>query len=297
MKRTTLFLFLESALTILFMNDLKALYFYADKSPYSGLYSYILFVPFVSGFIFFIKRKEIFKETTFSIKAAIAPIFLGLGLLAYGKFFAHGLNQNDYLTVVTSAWLVLSISFFIAIFGVSSFKKALFPLLFLFFMVPLPSKLLSAYVYFLQKGSEEVSYILFQLVGVPIYRDNNVFQLVNFNLEVARECSGIRSSIGLWITALLTAYFVLEKTWYRILALSVVIPIAIFKNGIRIVTLGLLASYVDPIYITNHWLHKSGGILFFSVSLLMLFFPWVFFLRSREVKEHKMVTEKSFEKL
>ncbi len=285
-KRILLYLGIEALISTFFISDIKALYHFADHSPYSGLYSYIFVIPFISAFLFFLKREEIFEKITYSIKQALAPIIVGILLYLVGRDLVTELNQNDYLSIVSSSWLFLSIGFFIATFGWHAFKKASFPLLFLFFMVPIPSDILEKYIIFLQKGSEEVSYLLFQLLGVPVYRENNVFQLAHFNLEVARECSGIRSTIGLWITALLSVYILLRKTSSRLLALAVVIPISIIKNGIRIVTLGILASYVDPIYITNHWLHKSGGILFFSIALCLLFFPWIFFLRHREQKDN-----------
>ena len=47
-------------------------------------------------------------------------------------------------------------------------------------------------------------------------------------------------------------------------------PITVFKNAMRIVTLSLLASYVDPRFITGSWLHKSGGIPFFVVGLALM---------------------------
>ena len=43
----------------------------------------------------------------------------------------------------------------------------------------------------------------------------------------------------------------------------------IVKNGIRIVTLTLLAIYVDPSFLYGR-LHREGGIVFFLIGLLLL---------------------------
>jgi exosortase/archaeosortase family protein len=51
---------------------------------------------------------------------------------------------------------------------------------------------------------------------------------------------------------------------------AVVVPLAIVKNAFRIVGLSLLANYVDPTFITNSALHRSGGIPLFLLSLVML---------------------------
>ncbi len=50
----------------------------------------------------------------------------------------------------------------------------------------------------------------------------------------------------------------------------VVVPLAVIKNAFRIVGLAVLANYVDPTYITNSVLHRSGGIPLFLLSLVIL---------------------------
>jgi exosortase/archaeosortase family protein len=49
------------------------------------------------------------------------------------------------------------------------------------------------------------------------------------------------------------------------------VPLAIFKNAIRIVGLSLLANYVDTSFVTDSALHRNGGIPLFLVSLVILF--------------------------
>jgi exosortase/archaeosortase family protein len=43
----------------------------------------------------------------------------------------------------------------------------------------------------------------------------------------------------------------------------------IVKNGVRIVTLTLLASYVDPGFLYGR-LHHEGGVVFFLLGLALL---------------------------
>jgi exosortase/archaeosortase family protein len=44
----------------------------------------------------------------------------------------------------------------------------------------------------------------------------------------------------------------------------------VLKNGIRIVTLSSLAVYVDERFITQSFLHRSGGFLFYIPALFLL---------------------------
>jgi len=45
--------------------------------------------------------------------------------------------------------------------------------------------------------------------------------------------------------------------------------VMLVKNGVRIVTLTLLASYVDPSFLYGN-LHRGGGAVFFLLGLLLI---------------------------
>jgi len=72
-------------------------------------------------------------------------------------------------------------------------------------MVPIPNFLLDRLIFLLQEGSAWITGALFDLVGVPALREGLVFHLAKVSIEVAKECSGIRSSMALLILALLVA--------------------------------------------------------------------------------------------
>ena len=105
-------------------------------------------------------------------------------------------------------------------------------------------------------------------------------------MEVAKECSGIRSSLALFITSILAGQLFL-KTWQGRVILSLcVFPITIFKNSLRIATITLLASYVDPVFVESHWIHRAGGKPFFIIALLFLL-PIMLLLKRSEKKKAK----------
>jgi exosortase/archaeosortase family protein len=90
------------------------------------------------------------------------------------------------------------------------------------------------------------------------------------SIEVAKECSGIRSSLGLFITSILGCHLFLRTRWKKFILLLSVFPITVLKNGIRIVTLSSLAIYVDEKFITQSFLHRSGGFIFYIPALFLL---------------------------
>jgi exosortase len=170
---------------------------------------------------------------------------------------------------------------FALLFGKAASRAGYFPLLFLFLMVPPPNFLLDDVIYLLQAGSAWITGALFDLLGVPVLREGFVFHLARVNIEVAKECSGIRSSMALLILALLVAHFRLRSFWKKALFLACGLFLMILKNGIRIVSLTLLAMHVDPSFLYGK-LHHQGGIVFFLLSLLLLA-PFLWLLQRGEV--------------
>jgi len=171
---------------------------------------------------------------------------------------------------------------FIFTYGTKAFLSALFPMLFLVFMIPFPYEMMEKIITFLQKGSTEFANFLLWLSHVPYYREGFVFHTASIDVEVAPECSGIRSGLALLITALLAGYLFLNSWWRRAILVLCVIPMTMLKNGIRITTLTLLSTYVDP-RILQSPLHREGGIPFFILALLLMA-PILYFLRRREEK-------------
>jgi len=248
-------------------------------------HSLIPFIPIISLYLLYLKRKEILSNARYAFAIGTAVIIAGVAFYAGGFSLGGNLNLTDRAAVLTASSLVLLWGTFIFAYGMKAFQSALFPLLFLVFMIPLPYAAMDALVTFLQKGSTEFANLLLWLSQAPYVREGFCFHLPGFSVEVAPQCSGIRSGLALFITALLAGYLFL-KSWRRraILALCV-IPVTMFKNGIRITTLTLLSYYVDPRIIESP-LHREGGIPFFILGLLLMALI-LYFLRRKEEKGNR----------
>ena len=135
--------------------------------------------------------------------------------------------------------------------------------------MPVPGILLNGAIGLLKRGSTEMVAALFTLTGTVYHREGFVFSLPTVVIEVADECSGIRSSLALVMTVLLAGHMFLTSAWKKALLAVAVIPLTIVKNGIRIVSLTLLALHVDPSFL-NGQLHHEGGIVFFLLTLALV---------------------------
>jgi exosortase len=238
--------------------------------------SYVLLIPFLCGWLLFVRREQIFSGMSYDPAAALIPFIVAIG----AAFWSLRSSNPGMLTGYAVTLALLWVSGFILIFGRDCLKKARFSMWFLLLMIPLPEAVLHHVVYFLQKGSAEIAAGLFDLTGVPVLREGFVFRLPRVTIEVAQECSGIRSSMALLVLALLVSHLYLRKFWKQTVFVVCGMIVMIVKNGIRIVTLTLLASYVDPEFMYGD-LHRKGGIVFFLVGLLILL-PILLALRKGE---------------
>jgi exosortase len=266
-KRFWVFIVFTLAGLALVFEPLRDLMESAKRSDY---YSHIILIPFVTGYLIYSKRKDLLANPSPSYGTGGIFILLGLGLYALGFYLAKGFNFNDQVALLVFSTVVFWTGGFFLIYGWEAFRKNSFPFLFLIFMIPIPDILLSKVIYALQSASTEVSEVLFFLIGVPYLREGFVFHLPGISIEVAEVCSGIRSSLALFITSTLAGHFFLDRFWKQAVLAVVVFPVTVFKNGIRITTLSLLGAYVDSRFLTGGFLHKSGGFLFFIPALALL---------------------------
>jgi exosortase len=276
--RNIIFLLFTAVAMIVAYTPIRALYS-SNKSEY---YSHIALIPLVSIYLIYIKRKEIFAQVNYLFVVGIPVLLLGIALFLGGILWGAPLDKNNYASLIAFSIFIFINGAFILLYGISAYRTALFPLLFLIFIVPIPTALMDNIIYFLQVGSTEFTNLLFLASGTPYIRDGFVFHLPNVSVQVAQQCSGIRSSMAIFIVAILAGYMFLKSYWKIIFLVICAVLIAMLKNGIRIVTLSLLGNYVDP-QILSSSLHKEGGTPFFILGLLLLA-PILFFLRRSEKK-------------
>lgn len=237
-------------------------------------FSHVLLIPWVSMYILYTDRVALLTCKEWSPALGVASLACGACM-----YLTAGWQDGtlDRLAIAIAAFVITCWGIFLSSFGGKSFQQNAFALLFLFAIVPIPSIVLNFIIELLQRSSAEVVDVLFSILGIPVFREGFIFRLPNFTIQVAEECSGIRSFLSLVITSILAGYWLLTTGWGKVCLVGVVLPLAILKNACRIVGLALLANYVDPTYITDSLLHRAGGIPLFVLSLLLLLsLAWTF---------------------
>ena len=247
-----------------------------DDDGYTHL---LLIVPMTAALIWLEWR---------SPKPLLAPgpraglVLLGVSLLVAGftRWSSH-LLPDERLAGKMLALVTWWVGSFVLCFGIRVSRSLLFPLGFLYVAVPIPRFLLNDIVGWLQLGSAFVAHGMFSLAGVPVSQDGVLLSIPDLTVEVAKECSSIRSTSMLLVTTMLLAQLFLRAAWRKWLVILLAIPVSLAKNGLRIFTIAMLGTKVDPSYLTGR-LHHQGGVIFFTLSLGGMFLVlWI--LRRNEV--------------
>ena len=255
----------------------------AQFAVQSELYSYILLVPFISGYLIWAKRGQSPRAATSARGWAPLPLVAGgAGIAVYWVLELSGtpLAPEDALALSTASFLLLAGGTACLFFGREILRALVFPLGFFWFMVPFPVAVRTAMETFLQHGSAAVAYAILKLAGTPVSQVGLVFYLPGFSMQVAPQCSGIHSSVALFLTSLLAGYYFLGSPWKRATLALAVIPLALLRNGFRIFTVGELCVHIGPRMIDSY-IHRHGGPIFFVLSLIPFFFL-LFFLAKHD---------------
>jgi exosortase len=244
-------------------------------------YSHILLIPILVASLVYLQRKTIFADPHYRFSKGVSLLAFGAVLFWLGQTRLSLLPPIDYLSIVVLAILLVWMGAGLSCYGVRSFRAASFPLLFLLLAIPMPTLAVEKTVLFLQRGSTVVTYSLFKLLGVPVLWQHFTFSLPGVEIEIAKECSGIRSSFALLITSILAGHVFLRSNCRKLIFTLFTVPVIIFKNAVRIVTISCLGVYVDPAFLHGN-LHRYGGLPFSLVSLAILA-PLLFTLQKGEL--------------
>lgn len=246
-------------------------------SIHDQLFSYIPLVPFISVYLIWSQKERLILNPRPCWTGAALFLVAGAALLACSWSDRASLARQDYLFLMTLSLLSFFWGACLALLGWTVMAQIALPAAFLVFAVPLPTVWMDQINSFFQYTSAATAEVFFRVVGTPVHRTDLVLNFSGFALEVAPECSGIHSTMVLFMTAWIAGYMFLNQAWQRGLLVLIVIPLAILRNGFRIFVIGELCLHISHRMIDSP-IHRKGGPLFFALAMIPFLF-FLFFLR------------------
>lgn len=224
--------------------------------------THAVLVPFIALYLGWGYRQQLaFVSPKCSLWGGVLLVLSLVGLLLCGiGGFAFGERLMLVCSLVALIW---------AYMGDVWVRTLAFPLGFLFFMVPVPDTLLNVVSLPLQMQATKLSAIFINALSIPVYQEGNMLFFAQTQLEVAEACSGIRSIISLVMLSVLVAYFSKGGWLYKLVLVTLAIPIAMLANVVRVTGTGILAHYFGD-KVARGFLHDFSGVVVFLFGLVVM---------------------------
>lgn len=225
----------------------------------SDTFAHAFVVPPISAWLIWNKRHVLSRQR---IHPCWPPLLLLLHLC--GAWLCGELLSANALTQLAVMCMVPVIVW--AVLGRNVSRTLLFPLMFLFFCVPVGEFL----VPYMMQGTADFTIAALRWSGVPVYREGLQFIIPSGQWSVVEACSGIRYLIASLMVGTLFAYLNFRSLKRRLLFVLVALVTPLVANWLRaylIVMLGhlsgnRLATGVD---------HIIYGWVFFGIVMVAMF--------------------------
>jgi exosortase A len=172
----------------------------------------------------------------------------------------------DVLVVQQFAYVGLLVVTIWAVLGHRLARFLAFPILFLFFGVPVGEGL----VYPMMNFTADFTVGMLKLTGIPVYREGTFFTIPSGQWSVVEACSGMRYLIASVTLGVLFAYLTYTRWWKRALFVVFSILVPIIANGLRaymIVMIGHLSDMKLAVGVD----HLIYGWVFFGIVITIMF--------------------------
>jgi exosortase len=204
-------------------------------------------------------------------RTPIRQTWIGLPAILLGiAVYLHALSGGLFAYARPAALMLTLLGVLVFLFGVRSLYYLWLPWAFLFFAIPLPSRMYFAMTDPLRRmAAHVVSAVLSLVPGLTIERLGSnleyLYQGQSGVIGVADACSGMRSTVTLCALGVAVACMSDRPVWHRIVLVLMCVPIATFCNFIRVTVTCWLHIFVDPKYASGEY-HMMLGLLIILVA-------------------------------
>lgn len=190
-------------------------------------------------------------------------------LLAGAMAYALGRSQGIWLFEVGSAITVVC-GIVLLLRGPVQLRAIGFAIFFMFFMIPLPGAVVDALTQPMKMAVSYVAEHVLYAAGYPISRSGVILQIGPYQLLVADACAGLHTLFTLEALGLLYLNIVRHASFFRNIALAIlIVPISFTANVIRVMVLTLITYYFGD-EAGQGFLHGFAGMVLFLSALMLI---------------------------
>ncbi|MBU0701303.1 exosortase/archaeosortase family protein [bacterium] len=228
-------------------------------------YSHGFLIPFVCLWLVWQMRDDLRNIMVCPARCGLWVIAAGLCIHVCSLAF-----KVDFISALSMIMTIVGI--ILHLFGWKMMRALVFPVGFLFFMIPFPDVFTIFLTYKLKIMATHGAIATVNAIGIPCVAEGAKIILPDTFLEVGAPCSGIRSLISLLALGALFAYLLNISIIRRTIVFLSTIPIALLSNVIRIALLCLVAHiYGKEAALPGSFFHDFSGFLVFVIAFGCLY--------------------------
>ncbi|WEN41427.1 hypothetical protein CKCBHOJB_00979 [Thauera sp. GDN1] len=193
--------------------------------------------------------------------------WMALPILAAGLLWMLG-GMVSVAAAQHFALFAMLVSAFVGVLGWRLSRVLLFPLVFLFFGLPIGEFMIPTLMHY----TAEVTVWALRLSGVPVYQDGLHFVVPNGRWSVVEACSGIRYLTASLMVGALYAYLNYTSLKRRLLFMVVALIAPILANWLRAYMIVMMGYLTDNRFGAGED-HVFYGWILFGVVILAMF--WI----------------------
>ena len=224
-------------------------------------YNHGFFILPISLWLLYRQRPSI--SATEIAKEPLVLVILALALLLWFLSFIISVNVIQQFAVIA----LIPISIWI-LFGRKLLIKIVFPIVFLFFMIPVGASLVPP----LMEITADITVSMIELSGIPVYRDGLFFTLPTGNWSVIEACSGLNYLVASLTLGVLYAYLTYRSFTKRLVFVLAITLFALIANGLRAYGIVIIG------HLSNMQYGAGGDHEFYGWLFYGFFVFWVFYL-------------------
>jgi len=227
-------------------------------------YSHAFLIPVISAYLLW-RRREHCRSCLKERSPLGGMLFVvGLSILLLGVA-----GEEEFLQQISLPVTLFGLVYFLN--GKNLIRVCLFPIAYLFLMIPIPYTLYKTIALKLRLLDAKIAATWASFLGVPVFQEDDLLYLPDTILEVADGCSGVLSILALLSLGIFYIHHLKMQGWGKLLLLSMLIPVSILANAIRIVIIVIIVHFSGR-WILNTTFHQLNGTFNFILGFIMIVF-------------------------
>ncbi len=226
----------------------------------SDEYSSGLLVPFLAAYILWSRRKALAEcPLRPSILWGVLAFLAAQALRFFGLFYMYGSAERLSLALAVAAMVLL-------LLGRRLFRRVFTIWLFLFLMLPWPTRVQGMMTHPLQSWATKSAVFCLETAGYDVVREGNIIHIGQSSVAVAEACNGLRMVTAFFVISGLVVLLVKRTWWEKLIVLVSSLPIALLCNTIRLTITAIAFTFLEG----DRWqgiFHDFGGYAMMPLAL------------------------------